>query len=52
MDPKPGAETLAAADQDFDAAYAVMMTTTNNPEDGLEALAKFAASWPTLAENV
>ena len=43
---KAGAETLAAADKDFDAAYAVMMTKTNSAEAGLEALAKFAAKWP------
>jgi thiol-disulfide isomerase/thioredoxin len=51
-DQKAGAETLAAADKDFDAAYAVMMTTTNSAEAGLEALAKFAAKWPALADNV
>ena len=51
-DPKTGAETLAAADKDFDAAYAVMMTTTKGADAGLEALAKFAAKWPALANNV
>ena len=51
-DQKPGADTLAAADKDFDAAYAVMMTTTNSAQAGLEALAKFAAKWPALADNV
>ena len=51
-DQKAGADTLAAADKDFDAAYAVTMTPTNSAEAGLEALAKFAAKWPTLANNV
>jgi len=51
-DPKAGADTLAAADKDFDAAYAVMMTTSKSAEAGLEALAKFAAKWPALADNV
>jgi thiol-disulfide isomerase/thioredoxin len=51
-DPKAGAETLAAADKDFDAAYAVMMPATNTPAAGLQALANFAAKWPTLADNV
>jgi thiol-disulfide isomerase/thioredoxin len=51
-DQKAGSDTLAAADKDFDAAYAVMMTTKNGAEAGLEALAKFAAKWPALADNV
>ncbi len=51
-DPKAGADTLAAADKEFDAAYATMMTTTNSPEAGLQALAKFAAKWPVFADNV
>jgi thiol-disulfide isomerase/thioredoxin len=51
-DQKTGAETLAAADKDFDAAYAVMMREPKSAEDGLQALAKFAAKWPALANNV
>jgi len=51
-DQKSGADTLAAADKDFDAAYAVMMSTTKSAEAGLQALAKFAAKWPALADNV
>ena len=51
-DPKAGTDTLAAADKDFDAAYAVMMTTSQSAAAGLEALAKFAAKWPLLADNV
>ncbi|MFI5461071.1 MAG: TlpA disulfide reductase family protein [Isosphaerales bacterium] len=51
-DQKAGADTLAEADKDFDAAYAVMSTTTNSAEAGLQALAKFAAKWPALADNV
>jgi thiol-disulfide isomerase/thioredoxin len=51
-DPKAGAEALAKADKDFDAAYAVIMTSNPNPEEGLPALAKFAANWPALADNV
>jgi thiol-disulfide isomerase/thioredoxin len=51
-DPKKGAETLAKADKDFDAAYAVMMAKSKNADEGLQALAKFAADWPALANNV
>jgi thiol-disulfide isomerase/thioredoxin len=51
-DPKSGAETLAAADKDFDATYWVVMTKSKSAEVALEALAKFAAKWPALAENV
>jgi hypothetical protein len=51
-DQKSGAQTLAAADQDFDAAYAIMTTTTESPEAGLKALARFAAEWPVFADNV
>ncbi len=52
-DPKTGAETLAAADKDFDEAYAVMTATPDtSAEAGLLALAKFAAKWPALADNV
>jgi len=51
-DQKAGEATLAAADKDFDAAYAVMMTKTKSAEDALQALAKFAAKWPALADNV
>jgi hypothetical protein len=51
-EPKAGADTLAAADKDFDATYAVMMTKTKSAEAGLQALAKFAAKWPALADNV
>lgn len=29
-----------------------MMLTTSSAQAGLEALAKFAAKWPTLANNV
>jgi thiol-disulfide isomerase/thioredoxin len=51
-DQKTGADTLAAADKDFDDTYAVMMTTTKSAEVGLQALARFAAKWPALADNV
>jgi thiol-disulfide isomerase/thioredoxin len=51
-EPKAGAETLAKADKDFDAAYAVIMGNNPSPKDGLQALAKFAANWPALADNV
>jgi thiol-disulfide isomerase/thioredoxin len=51
-DQKAAADTLAAADKDFDATYAVMTTTTNSAEAGLEALAKFDAKWPVFADNV
>jgi thiol-disulfide isomerase/thioredoxin len=51
-DQKAAADTLAAADKDFDATYAVMMTTTNSAEAGLKALAKFDAKWPVFADNV
>jgi thiol-disulfide isomerase/thioredoxin len=51
-DQKATADTLAAADKDFDAAYAVMMTKSNRPEAGLEAMAKYAAKWPAFANNV
>jgi thiol-disulfide isomerase/thioredoxin len=51
-DEKAAADTLAAADKDFDATYAVMMTTTNSAEAGLKALAKFDAKWPVFADNV
>ena len=51
-DQKAAADTLAAADKDFDATYAVMMTTTNSAEPGLKALAKFDAKWPVFADNV
>jgi thiol-disulfide isomerase/thioredoxin len=49
---KTGAEELATADKDFDAAYSVMLTKTKSAEDGLRALATFAAKWPRLAHNV
>lgn len=51
-DPKAAAETIAAADKDFDAAYAVMTTKTNSAQAGLEAMAKYAAKWPLFANNV
>ena len=51
-DPKSGSEALAAADKDFDAAYAVMMNKAQRAEAGLDALAKFDAKWPALANNV
>jgi thiol-disulfide isomerase/thioredoxin len=51
-DSKTGTGELAAADKDFDAAYAVMMTKTNSAEDGLRAVAKFTDKWPALANNV
>jgi thiol-disulfide isomerase/thioredoxin len=51
-DPKSGAETLAKADKDFDVAYAAVMTKTENADQGLQALSKFAAAWPALADNV
>ena len=51
-DPKSGAETLAAADKEFDATYGVMMSAAGSAQAGLEALSKFAAKWPTLANNV
>ena len=51
-DPKAAAETIAAADKDFDAAYAVMTTKTNSAHAGLEAMAKYAAKWPLFANNV
>ena len=52
LDQKAAADTLAAADKDFDAAYAVIMTKTNSAEAGLQALAKFDAKWPMFADNV
>jgi thiol-disulfide isomerase/thioredoxin len=51
-DQNAAADTLAAADKDFDATYAVMMTTTNSTEAGLKAVAKFDAKWPVFADNV
>ena len=51
-DPRAGTEMLAAADKDFDAAYAVAMTKAKGPEDGLAALAQFASKWAALADNV
>ena len=51
-DPRAGAETLAAADKDFDAAYAVVMTKTKGPDEALNVLAQFASKWPALADNV
>ncbi len=51
-DQKAAAETLAAADKDFDATYAVMMTKPNRAEAGLQALAMFDAKWPAFADNV
>ena len=51
-DPKTGAETVAAADKDFDAAFTAMMTKGQSAEDGLQSLAKFADKWPALANNV
>jgi thiol-disulfide isomerase/thioredoxin len=51
-DQKSGAETVAAADKDFDVAYAVMMESNKSAEAGLEALATFAAKWPALADNI
>ena len=51
-DPRAGTEMLAAADKDFDAAYAVVMTKTKGPDESLKALAQFASKWPTLADNV
>ena len=51
-DPKAGAETLAAADKEFDATYLAMMLTNASAQAGLEALSRFAAKWPTLANNV
>jgi thiol-disulfide isomerase/thioredoxin len=51
-DPKAGAETLATADKDFDAAYELMTAKNQSAEDGLQALAKFADKWPALANNV
>jgi thiol-disulfide isomerase/thioredoxin len=50
-DPKAGAETLAAADKDFDATYAVVMNKAKSAEAGLQSLAGFAAKWPALANN-
>jgi thiol-disulfide isomerase/thioredoxin len=50
-DQKTAAGVIAAADKDFDAAYAVMMTRTKSAEAGLEAFAQFAAKWPSFADN-
>ena len=50
-DPTAGGKSLAAAEKDFDAAYGAM-EKTNPAEDGLQALAKFAAKWPALVNNV
>jgi thiol-disulfide isomerase/thioredoxin len=47
-----GVKTLAAADKDFDAAYAAMSPRTKDTDAGLKAHAKFAANWPALANNV
>jgi thiol-disulfide isomerase/thioredoxin len=49
-DPKAGAEQMAAADKDFDAAYA-LMSKDQDPEAGLKAIAGFADKWPALANN-
>ena len=49
-DPKAGAEELAAADKDFDAAYAAM-SKAKDPESGLKALSEFGAKWPGLVNN-
>ncbi len=51
-DPKAAAGILAAADKDFDAAYAVMRSDTDTAGAGLDALASFAGKWPGFAENV
>jgi thiol-disulfide isomerase/thioredoxin len=51
-DQKATADTLTAADKEFDAAYKVMMTRSNHPEAGLDAMAKYAAKWPVFANNV
>jgi thiol-disulfide isomerase/thioredoxin len=50
-DHKSAAATIAAADKDFDAAYAFIMSKTNSPEASLESLARFAAKWPLFANN-
>ncbi len=51
-DPKADAQTIAKADKEFDAAYAVMMTSTKSAQAGLEAMAKYATKWPLFANNV
>jgi thiol-disulfide isomerase/thioredoxin len=51
-DPKAAAGILAAADKDFDAAYAVMGSDTDTAQAGLDALANFADKWPGFTDNV
>jgi thiol-disulfide isomerase/thioredoxin len=49
-DMKSGADEIAAADKDFDAAFEAVDKATG-PEAGLKILADFAAKWPGLAGN-
>jgi thiol-disulfide isomerase/thioredoxin len=49
---KAAAVTIAAADKDFDLAYAVMNSKTERALAGLEAFATFAAKWPEWADNI
>jgi thiol-disulfide isomerase/thioredoxin len=51
-DATTGAETLKAADKDFDAAYEAMSPRSKDTAAGLQAHARFAAKWPVFANNV